>query len=229
MRRISLKFMFTNLLSLMSMIVSTSNIDVQAGDIELLHLPEPKLDGSMAVEEALHSRRSVREYQSGELTLAEISQLMWAGQGVTDPRGLRTAPSAGALYPLEISLIVGDISGLVKGVYRYQPKENALWSISKSDQRASLAGAAWRQDFIKDAAAILVISGIYQRTTKKYRERGIRYVHMEAGHAAQNIFLQATALGLSTIVIGAFDDELVKKILDFSEQEHPLYLIPVGK
>ena len=229
MRRFSLKFMFTNLLQLMSMIVSASNIDVQASDIELLRLPEPKLDGSMAVEEALHRRRSVREYQSGELTLADISQLMWAAQGVTDSRGLRTVPSAGALYPLEILLIVGDISGLAKGVYRYRPKENALQFISNSDQRANLARAAWRQDFIKDAAALLVISGIYQRTTKKYGERGIRYVHMEAGHTAQNIFLQATAISLRTVVIGAFDDELVKKILDFSDQEHPLYLIPVGK
>ena len=92
-----------------------------------------------------------------------------------------------------------------------------------------MARAAWRQDFIKDAAALLVFSGIYQRTTKKYGERGIRYVHMEAGHTAQNIFLQATAISLRTVVIGAFDDELVKKILDFSDQEHPLYLIPVGK
>ncbi len=221
--------MFTNLLKLMSMVVSATNINVQAGDIKLLRLPEPKLDGSMTVEEALLRRRSVREYQSGELSLAEISQLMWAAQGVTDSRGLRTSPSAGALYPLEISLIVGDISGLANGVYRYQPKENALWFISESDQRASLARAAWRQDYIKDAAALLVISGVYQRTTKKYGQRGIRYVHMEAGHAAQNVFLQATALGLATVVIGAFDDESVKKILNFSDQEQPLYLMPVGK
>lgn len=221
--------MFTNLLKLMSMVVSATNINVQAGDIELLRLPEPKLDGSMTVEEALLRRRSVREYQSGELSLAEISQLMWAAQGVTDSRGLRTSPSAGALYPLEISLIVGDISGLANGVYRYRPKENALWFISESDQRASLARAAWRQDYIKDAAALLVISGVYQRTTKKYGQRGIRYVHMEAGHAAQNVFLQATALGLATVVIGAFDDESVKKIINFSDQEQPLYLMPVGK
>ena len=229
MRQISLKFIFTNLLSLMSIFVATSNFDVQAGASELLRLPEPKLDGSIAVEEALHRCRSVREYQSGELTLAEISQLMWAGQGITDPRGFRTAPSAGALYPLELSLIVGEVSGLATGVYRYKPKEHALWLISKTDLRVSLTRASWQQDIIKDAAALLVISGIYQRTTKKYGDRGIRYVHMEAGHTAQNIFLQATALGLSMVVIGAFDDELVKKILDFSDQEHPLYLIPVGK
>ena len=211
------------------MVIYATNINVHAGDIELLRLPEPKLDGSMAVEEALASRRSVRDYQAGGLTLAEISQLMWAAQGVTDLRGLRTSPSAGALYPLEISLIAGDISGLAKGFYRYQPKENALRSISDSDKRTSLARAAWQQDYIKDAAALLVISGVYQRTTKKYGQRGIRYVHMEAGHAAQNVFLQATSLGLATVVIGAFDDESVKKILHFSDQEQPLYLMPVGK
>ena len=221
--------MFTNLLYLMSMIVTATNINVQADDKKLLRLPEPKLEGSMTVEEALLRRRSVREYQSGELTLAEISQLLWAAQGITDPRGLRTAPSAGALFPLEISLIVGDVSGLAKGIYRYQPEENALRFISESDPRASLVKVAWRQDYIKDGAALLVISGIYQRTTKKYGQRGIRYVHMEAGHAAQNVFLQATALGLATVVIGAFDDESVKKILNFSNKEQPLYLMPVGK
>ncbi len=221
--------MLTSLLKIISIAAAATNISSPASNAELLELPKPNLSGNMAVEEALLRRRSVREYRPENLTLAEISQLMWAAQGVTNQQGLRTAPSAGALYPLEIYLVVGNISGLDEGVYRFHSTKNALRLISESDQRDSLSRAALQQEFIKDGAAMIVISGVYQRTTEKYGQRGIRYVHMEAGHVAQNIFLQATALGLKTAVIGAFNDKAVRKILHFSSQEQPLYLMPVGK
>ena len=209
--------------------MSAMHFDPSSADMEPILLPEPRTDGGLAVEQALLRRRSVREYQPGALSLAEISQLMWAAQGVTSPQGLRSAPSAGALYPLEVYVVIGNVSDLADGVYQYIPSRHELEALAKGDKRAALARAAWGQRFIKEGAALVVISAIYERTTKKYGQRGIRYVHMEAGHAAQNVFLQASSLGLATVVVGAFDDNAVRDILGLSAEEHPLYLMPLGR
>ncbi len=200
---------------------------------ERLTLPEPRYTSDTAVETALAQRRSIRAYSGENLSFDELSQLLWAAQGITAPWGGRTAPSAGALYPLELYVVVGTVTGLDAGVYRYRPADHELEKTSEGDVRAALAGAALNQGFIGEAAINLVFVGVFNRTTVKYRERGIRYVYMEAGHAAQNVFLQAEALDLGTVTIGAFDDHAVQQLVVVLEQEQaqgrPLYIMPVGR
>ena len=192
-----------------------------------IKLPAPDYTNNVSVEEALSKRRSIRTYSGENLTLEEVSQLLWAAQGITGEG--RTAPSAGALYPLELYLVVGDIDGFDKGVYKYRPTDNELEKVADGDKREELANAAVGQDCVRDAAIDIVFTAVYARTTWKYGERGIRYVHMEAGHAAQNVYLQAVSLDLGTVVVGAFFDDNVKEIVNAEEQEEPLYIIPVGR
>lgn len=194
-----------------------------------IKLPEPRLKGGVSLEEALLKRRSVRSYTGESLLLGEVSQLLWSAQGITGESGGRTAPSAGALYPLEIYLIAGDVKALSPGVYKYHPQGHELIRVRAKDVREELAAAALGQSCVKEGAINIVIAAVYERTTGKYGERGVRYVHMEAGHAAQNIYLQASALNLGTVVIGAFYDDRVKEILGLAAQEQPLYIMPVGK
>jgi len=197
--------------------------------LQIIKLPKPRMDSDMSIEKALLQRRSTRSYKGRPLTSAEISQLLWAAQGTTDPRGFRTAPSAGALYPLEVYIVAGSVDGIPAGIYRYISQRHEIAKIVQGDKRAELRDAALGQEQIKQAAAVLVISAFTERTTVKYRDRGIRYVHMEAGHAAQNVYLQATALDLGTVVIGAFHDDAVKKMMNMPDSEQPLYIMPVGK
>jgi len=195
-----------------------------------LPLPEPRFDSDVSVEQALLQRRSVRDYTDAPLTLDEISQLLWAAQGITEPtRGFRTSPSAGATYPLETYLVAGTVEAVSAGVYRYDPAENKLMEVRDGDIRAELASAALGQRFIEEAAISIVLSAVYERTTNRYGDRGIRYVHMEAGHAAQNLYLQAVALDLGMVVVGAFHDDQVGNILRLPGEERPLYIIPVGR
>lgn len=196
---------------------------------EVIKLPEPRYDSDVSLEQSLLERRSVRDYSGQPLTLPEISQLTWAAQGLTDPRGFRTAPSAGGLYPLELYIVVGDVEGLAAGAYRYQPDGHQLVKTADGDKRAELTSAALEQEWVEEAAADFVFTAVYERTTGKYGERGIRYVHMEAGHAAQNLCLQATALGLGAVTIGAFYDKEVSQLLNLPADEEPLYVIPVGR
>ncbi|MGB2583939.1 MAG: SagB/ThcOx family dehydrogenase [Dehalococcoidia bacterium] len=181
------------------------------------------------MEETLLNRRSVRQYTGEALTLEEVSQLLWSAQGITAEWGGRTAPSAGALYPLEVYLVAGNVESLTPGIYKYINDGHELVKVRDEDVREELANAALGQTPVRDGAIDIVISAIYERTMKKYGDRGVRYVHMEAGHAAQNIYLQATALDLGAVTIGAFADELVKKLLSMPEEEAPLYIIPVGR
>lgn len=193
-----------------------------------IDLPEPVLKGPVSLEEALLERRSLREYSSEALKLADIGQLLWAAQGITDSGFYRTAPSAGALYPLEVFLIAGNISGLDPGVYRYQPKSHSLVMHMPDDVRKTLYKAALNQESIKSAPCVIVITGVMERTRSKYGSRAERYVYMEAGHAAQNLLLQSTALDLAGVVIGAFEDTATANALKL-KKEVPLYLIPIGK
>ena len=192
-------------------------------------LPEPVLDGKRSVESALSRRRSVRDYAGTSLTLDELSQLLWSAQGITDAEGLRTAPSAGALYPLETYVVVGDVEGVPSGIYRYRPSGHALELVVEGDKRPELGDVALGQECVRDAAAVIAFGGVYGRTTGKYGARGRRYVHMEAGHAAQNVCLQAVALDLGTVVVGAFDDRAVKTLAHMAQGEEPLSLIAVGR
>ena len=199
----------------------------EAGDTIIL--PGPRDSGEVSVEEALLDRRSIRNYKDEALTLAEVSQLLWAAQGITHPGRYRTAPSAGALYPLEVYVIAGNVDGLRPGIYKYCPQGHELEKVAGGDVRADLCAAALDQKCIEDGAAVLVFAAVYERTTEKYGERGVRYVHMEVGHAAQNVYLQAVSLGLGTVVIGAFDDDEVESMLQMKDDERALCIMPVGR
>jgi SagB-type dehydrogenase family enzyme len=192
-------------------------------------LPPPRTESTTSLEEALLKRRSVRTYRGEPLTLTEIAQLLWAAQGITGAGGLRTAPSAGALYPLELLVVAGEVEDLPPGVYRYNPDGHTLARAIEGDLRKDLTGAALGQEAVEEAPAVLVITAFPDRTTGKYGERGIRYVHMEAGHCAENVFLQAVSLDLGTVTIGAFDDRRVGEVLGLDPGEEPLYLMPVGR
>jgi SagB-type dehydrogenase family enzyme len=194
-----------------------------------ISLPAPKTSGTVPVEEALLNRRSVREYAEIPLEPDEISQLLWAAQGLTGPSGLRAAPSAGALYPLEIYVACGNVTGLPPGLYHYIPGSHALERVSGRDVREDLYLKALQQSTVRDAPAVIILAADYNRTMGKYGERGIRYVHMEAGHVSENIYLQAYALGIGTVAIGAFDDNGVQSVLGLPQNQVPLYLMPVGK
>jgi len=186
-------------------------------------LPAPQLKGTLTLEEALTKRRSVREFSDTPLTLTELGQLLWAAQGTTHPAGLRTAPSAGALYPLEVYAVTRE------GVYHYQPQGHRIGVHIQGDVRSALHAAALRQDPVLKAPAVIVIAAVYARTSQKYgAERSPRYVHLEAGHAAQNVLLQAAALNLGTVPIGAFEDNKVQQVLLLPSDQQPLYLIPIG-
>lgn len=192
-------------------------------------LPAPVYNGSMSVEGALLARQSIRKFKDASLTVAEAAQLLWAAQGVTRNGRYRTCPSAGALYPLETHLVAGNVDALEPGLYRYRPAGHELLRLGTIDMRRRLAEAALGQSMIANAPVTIVLCAVYERITRKYGERGLRYTFMEAGHAAQNIHLQAVSLDLGTVVVGAFQDGKVKDVLNLGADEEPLYLMPVGR
>jgi SagB-type dehydrogenase family enzyme len=197
--------------------------------LKTISLPAPRHDSDVSLEQSLLQRRSVRDYSGEPLTLDEVGQLLWAAQGITNEIGFRTAPSAGALYPLEVYLVSVDVNNLEPGVYHYKPEAHALEQLAPGDVRDELADAALSQSCVREGAVSIVITAIYERTTGKYGERGIMYVHIEAGHAAQNLCLQAAALGLGLVTVGAFHNERIVDLLGLSADENPLYVIPVGR
>ncbi len=195
----------------------------RAGVGSSVSLPPPNEKGAVSVEQAIARRRSVRDFTSDALDLAEISQLLWAAHGLTSAQGLRAAPSAGACYPLEVYLACEH------GLFRYEPNGHALVRVREADPRQPLAQAAYGQFFISDAPVSIILSAIYERTTGRYGDRGIRYVHMDVGHAAQNVHLQAEALGLASVPVGAFDDAAVAETLAIPAEQKPIYIVPVGR
>lgn len=205
-----------------------------------INLPSPQLKGKVSLEEAIARRRSVRRYSREPLALSQLSQILWSAQGITGGRGFRAAPSAGTTYPLEIFVVVGGqavVAGgskqppqeLEAGVYHYEVDSHSLILHKATDLRPDLAGATLGQEFIIDAPVAIVICALYDRTSYRYGRRGERYVHMEVGHVGENIHLQAMALGLATVEVGAFRDEEVREVLGLEEQIKPLYVMPVGK
>lgn len=195
---------------------------------DAISLPEPSRKGSLSLEETLYLRRSIRDFLDAPLTLDEVSQLLWASQGKAKS-GRRVVPSAGALYPLEVYAVCGNIKGLSPGVYKYDHQRHALKKTLDGDKRYQLANAALGQSWVREAPLNIVIAAVFERTTRKYGERGIRYVFIEVGHAAQNVLLQAVSLNLGAVPVGAFYDEEVKRVLRIEDPEKPLYIIPVGK
>jgi len=205
-----------------------SSVSTQAA--EAIKLPQPSSEGRMSVEEALSKRRTVRHFARRELDLAQVSQFLWGADGTSDPRGLRTAPSAGATYPLELYLAVGErsVKGLAPGLYRYLPGSHTLELTQKGDLRAAVARACLHQTWMAEAPVMVIFAAEYRRCMARYGERGVRYTHMEVGHAGQNLFLQAEALGLACGIVGAFQDRTLQEILKLPSSHEPLLVMPVG-
>jgi len=206
----------------------------------IIKLPNPQLKGKVSLEETILKRRSVRRYRREPLNLSQLSQILWSAQGVTGTGEFRAAPSAGATYPLEIFVFVGKqgvIASKTKqapkelqaGIYHYEADSHSLSLHKPADLRPDLARATLDQEFIIDAPVDIVICALYHRTSYRYGRRGERYVHIEVGHVGENIHLQAVALGLATVEVGAFHDEEVRKVLGVEEQIKPLYIMPLGK
>ncbi len=188
----------------------------------VINLQKPIKDSAISLEQAITRRRSRRKFILKDLTLEQIGQLCWAAQGQQAHSRYRTTPSAGATYPLELLVVIRN------GLFQYLPAKHSLDKLSDQDLRADLASAAWEQKFIADAPLTLVFTAQFSRTTGHYGQRGIRYVYMEAGHAAQNVHLQAEALGLGSVAVGAFDDTSVSKVLSLSDNLEPVYMVVVG-
>jgi len=193
----------------------------------LIALPQPDTVGKLTVEQALLHRRSARDYNSESLSIRQLGQVLWAAQGRTSVSGGRTAPSAGATYPLDVFVVAGRVEGVTPAVYHYEAGGHALKLARADDVRVRLSEAAFNQTCIQSAAFTLVFVADYARTTARYGGRGVRYADMEAGHAGENVYLQCEALGLGTVAVGAFQDETVKKLVGSSGD--PLYMMPVGR
>jgi SagB-type dehydrogenase family enzyme len=184
------------------------------------------LKSEVSLEEALYQRRSIRQYANSPLKLSDVSQLLWAAQGITDSsKGGRTAPSAVAIYPLEIYLVAGNVESLAPGIYRYIPEGHQLLKIKDGDLRADLG----TQATIKQAAIDIVIVANYKKVPERFGYNSTKWVYLEGGHVAQNICLQATALNLGTVTIGGFAEEQVKNLLGIATDMGVLYVLPVGK
>ncbi len=198
-----------------------------------IYLPPPGQEGGMVLGEAIARRKSVRDFTGQPISQVQLSQILWSAQGITDTSGrYRAVPSAGATYPLEIFVVFGrncleELDD--EGIYHYDVARHSLTLHHKVDARSELARAARDQEYIYQAPVDIVICALYERTAVRYGNRTERYVHMEVGHAGQNIYLQAVALGLATVAIGAFNDEQVREVLRLEKQCKPLYIMPVGR
>jgi SagB-type dehydrogenase family enzyme len=198
---------------------------------DVMELPAPRSRGDMSVETAIDRRRTVRSFLANPLTREQLGQLLWAAQGITGGGGVkRAAPSAGALYPMDVYAVLGEggAEAMEAGVYRYDPKSHALMAVSTGDRRRELARAALSQMWLAKAPVNLVVTAEYDRATGKYGERGHRYAIMEAGHIGQNLFLQATALDLAAGIVGAFQDRKVNEVLGLPPAHEPLLIVPIG-
>jgi SagB-type dehydrogenase family enzyme len=196
-----------------------------------MRLPDPQHEGDVSLERAIRGRRTIRSFDGKALSLSQVSQLLWSAQGITEPGGFkRAAPSAGALYPMDIYAVVGAgcVEGLDPGVYHYEPEDHSISPGKREDVRGDVAGASLRQTWIARAPLNLVITAEYSRITGKYGQRGIRYAMIETGHIGQNIFLQAHGMGLAAGIVGAFDDEKLIRVMGITNTHEPLLVMPVG-
>ncbi len=205
--------------------------------MSIIYLPVPRKITSITVEEAILLRRSIREFKKVPIKLEHLSMILWTAYGITNPvKGFRASPSAGATYPLELYVVVGEsavhiLEGnyLEAGVYRYIPHIHGLFIKKKGDVRKNLMVAALHQKWVEEAPISIVICAIYERTTRYYGERGrSRYVPIDVGHVGQNIYLMSTALGYGTVAIGAFRDSEVATVIGVESNETPIYIMPIG-
>lgn len=206
-------------------LIGFSMVKSQDGRIKL---PSVKFDDSLTVSEAIENRRTIRSFKDKSVTLEQISYLLWAAQGVTSPQGLRAAPSAGALYPLEIYINVRKSDSLKPGLYKYNPISQSIFRTQDKELSEKISDAALHQDWMAEAPVMVIFTAIYRRTTGKYGERGVRYAIIEAGSSSENLFLQAQSIGLDCGIVGAFNDSEIKKLLDLGKDSQPLLLMPVG-
>jgi SagB-type dehydrogenase family enzyme len=189
----------------------------------MINLPEPKLVGKVSIEEVILKRRSTRSFTAKTLSMEEISQLLWSAQGITDKMNkFRSAPSAGARYPMEIYLATNE------GFYHYHPSKNAIEQLKSTDIRSKLPAAALGQKYLADAPLVIIIAGKLEKLSARYGDRASRYMFIEAGHIAQNIHLQAVSLGLGSVPVCAFNDDVLKTTADLPDDLKPLYIVPVG-
>ncbi len=219
--------MLKTIILLMSVITGMVLICSCIAQESKIGLPSPELDKGISVEKAFSKRRSVREYSNQTLDFKQISQLLWAAQGITSDWGGRTAPSAGATYPIEMYLVVNNSEELSPGVYYYENSDHSLRLVKKGSTGKKLSQASLGQKSIEEAPINIIITAVFQRTENRYGKRAERYVFMEAGHVGQNIYLQAESLGLGTVVIGAFHDDQVKEVLGIDE--NVIAIMPVGR
>lgn len=197
--------------------------------MQTVPLPPPRSTGDRSFEEVLNKRRSIREFADPSPSAENIGQLAWAAQGITDDKkGLRVAPSAGAIYPMEVYLLVSGIADIPDGIYLYRNRDHSLQLIAEGDLRRELYSAALSQDAIIKSPVVMVLTGDLHRTEQQYGQRALRYLFLEAGHMAQNVYLQATAMDIGTVVIGSFVDQGVRQVLQIDKNEIPLYIMPVG-
>jgi len=205
-----------------------SQLKVMDNNLTIIQLAEPKRRGEISFEETINQRRSVREYKDEPLTFSEVSQLLWSAQGLNQ-KGSRVVPSAGALYPIEVYVVVKNVEGLASGVYHYLPESHSIEIYLQKEISQKLADIALGQEHVLEAPVNIIISGVFSRTTNKYGQRGIQYVYQESGHAAQNVYLQAESLGLGTVVVGAFNQSGIDQLFNFKEDQKVLYIMPLGK
>jgi len=211
---------------------------------KIIQLPDPSFKSETSIEEALNARQSVRAYSAESLSLTEISQMLWAAQGITRKKdtpsskwnekyewqgGNRTAPSAGGLYPMELYLLAGNVEGLDQGVYKYIVKSHSLIKVIDGDKRADVREVSLKQKAITEGAAVIVMAAVYERTSIKYGARSEKYIFTEVGHIGQNIYLQGASLGIGTVMIGAYKDDDLKRVLNLPDDEKPMAVMPIGK
>lgn len=211
--------------------VNVVGSSIAFGDAQEISLPTMQVDGKISVENAMSKRQTYRSFRSVAITQGQLGQFLWAANGNRPGTSRKVIPSAGALYPLEIYAVVGEngVTGLPAGIYNYIPSNHSITKTFDGDKRDDVAAAALNQSWLANAPVIIVISAIYERTTRKYGERGVRYVHMESGAADQNLYLEAVAQGLYAGTIGAFDDASVSEVMHFPSNVKPLLLVGVGK
>ena len=208
--------------------VGKGNIDKQEA---VMKLPQPKTKGTVSVEQAIKQRRTVRAFMPRALDLNQLSQLLWAAHGITENTGFkRAAPSAGALYPMDIYVVVGQnsVAQIEAGIYHYEPKGHLLSLVEKSDFRNAIVRASLSQAWMAKAPISFIITAEYKRVTVKYGKRGVRYAMIEAGHIGQNLFLQAGALGFKAGIVGAFHDKELIDVMNIPPSHEPLLIMPVG-
>src|SRR3989339_1399293 len=200
-------------------------------DSKIIKLPKPAYRG-ITLEESIEKRRSIRNYSSKPLTMSQLSQLLFSAQGITGKlydQSLRTAPSAGALYPLEVYVIANDVEDLPRGIYHYAVLNHSLELVKSGDFRKEITAAGLEQEMLGDADVTFVLSAVFDRVCYKYGERGFRYAYIEAGHISQNIYLQAVSLRLGSVSVGAFLDEEINKLIGIDGRtEAVIYLHAVG-